>query len=203
MTTMQSFTRKTVLALCVTGVCTLASAKLPAPSPEAAAKAAEAAAKAAWAGKVDNYKLCLSQDKVAAHYRKTTPSAKPAAATGAACTGPWSLRLYTASGQACRGCWCTLATWHSQQPSQHAGTCRCSCTGLQVLTRALPRRARSRVPWWGAAFFLGAMCQVHRRASTRRAIRHQPAPLVQWTGPRSGSFPCANRGSTTLRIFAP
>jgi len=117
--------------------------------------------------------------------------------------GPWSLRLHTASGQACRGCWCTLATWHRQQPSQHAGTCRCSCTGLQVLTRALPRWARSRVPWWGAAFFLGAMCQVHRRASTRRAIRHQPAPLVQWTGPRSGSFPCANRGSTTLRIFAP
>jgi hypothetical protein len=81
MTTMQSFTRKTVVALCVTGVCTLAFAKLPAPSPEAAAKAA-------WAGKVDNYKLCLSQDKVAAHYRKTTPSAKPAAATGAACTDP-------------------------------------------------------------------------------------------------------------------
>lgn len=88
MTTMQSFTRKTVVALCVTGVCTLAFAKLPVPSPEAAAKAAEAAAKAAWAGKVDNYKLCLSQDKVAAHYRKTTPSAKPAAATGAACTDP-------------------------------------------------------------------------------------------------------------------
>ena len=84
MTTMQFFTRKTVVALCVTGVCTLASAKLPAPSPEAATKAAEAAAKAAWAGKVDNFKLCLSQDKVAAHYRKTTPSAKPATATGSA-----------------------------------------------------------------------------------------------------------------------
>lgn len=87
MTTMQFFTRKTVVALCAIGLSTLASAKLPAPSPEAAAKAAEAAAKAAWAGKVDNYKLCLSQDKVAAHYRKTTPSAKPAAA-GAACADP-------------------------------------------------------------------------------------------------------------------
>ena len=76
------------MALCAAGLCTLASAKLPAPSPEAAAKAAEAAAKAAWAGKVDNYKLCLSQDKVAAHYRKTTPSAKPAAAGGAACADP-------------------------------------------------------------------------------------------------------------------
>lgn len=75
--------RSLALALCAAGVCTLASARLPAPSPEAAAKAAEAAAKTAWAGKVDNYKLCLSQDKVAAHYRKTTPSAKPAAAGAA------------------------------------------------------------------------------------------------------------------------
>ena len=80
--------RSSLLALCTAGVCTLASAKLPAPSPEAAAKAAEATAKAAWAGKVDNYKLCQSQDRVAAHYRKTTLSAKPAAATGAACTDP-------------------------------------------------------------------------------------------------------------------
>lgn len=80
--------RSSLLVLCTAGVCTLASAKLPAPSPEAAAKAAEAAAKAAWGGKVDNYKLCQSQDRVAAHYRKTTPSAKPAAATGAACTDP-------------------------------------------------------------------------------------------------------------------
>ncbi len=84
----RSSIRTSLLALCAAAVCTVASAKLPAPSPEAAAKAAEAAAKAAWAGKVDNYKLCLSQDKVAAHYRKTTPSAKPAAATGAACTDP-------------------------------------------------------------------------------------------------------------------
>ena len=86
--TMTQIFRSSLLALCTAGVCTLASAKLPAPSPEAAAKAAEAAAKAAWAGKVDNYKLCQSQDRVAAHYRKTAPSAKPAAATGAACTDP-------------------------------------------------------------------------------------------------------------------
>jgi len=44
-------------------------AKLPALSDEAKAKAAEAAAKTAYAGKVDNYKLCLSMDKVAAHYQ--------------------------------------------------------------------------------------------------------------------------------------
>ena len=80
---MTHFSRSSLLALCAASVCTLASAKLPAPSPEAAAKAAEAAAKAAWAGKVDNYKLCLSQDRVAAHYRNTKPSAKPAEAAGA------------------------------------------------------------------------------------------------------------------------
>lgn len=80
--------RTLALALCAAGACSLAVAKLPPPSPEAAAKAAEAAAKAAWAGKVDNYKLCLSQDKVAAHYRKTMPDAKPAVATGASCADP-------------------------------------------------------------------------------------------------------------------
>ena len=85
---MKQIFRSSLLALCAGGLCSVALAKLPAPSPEAAAKAAEAAAKAAWAGKVDNYKLCLSQDKVAAHYRKTTPSAKPAAAGGAACADP-------------------------------------------------------------------------------------------------------------------
>lgn len=86
--TMTFLARKTLVALCATCVCTLASAKLPPPTPEAAAKAAEAAAKSAWAGKVDNFKLCLSQDKVAAHYRKTTPSAKPATAAGTGCTDP-------------------------------------------------------------------------------------------------------------------
>ncbi|CAN7533801.1 hypothetical protein LJR129_003748 [Acidovorax sp. LjRoot129] len=80
---MTHFFRSSLLAVCAVGVCTLASAKLPAPSPEAAAKAAEAAAKTAWAGKVDNYKLCLAQDKVAAHYRKTQSAAKPATPTTA------------------------------------------------------------------------------------------------------------------------
>ena len=85
---MTHFFRSSLLALCAASVCTLVSAKLPAPSPEAAAKAAETAAKAAWAGKVGNYKLCLSQDRVAAHYRNTAPSAKPAAAVGSGCTDP-------------------------------------------------------------------------------------------------------------------
>ena len=66
-------------------------AKLPAPSDEAKAKAAEAAAKTAHAGKVDNYKLCLSMDKAVAHYFKTAAAAKkevkPAVATPA-CADP-------------------------------------------------------------------------------------------------------------------
>lgn len=69
------------------GLSALAQAKLPPPSPEAAAKAAEAAAKAAHTAKVDNYKLCLYQDKAAAHYRKTAKEAKPATATPA-CADP-------------------------------------------------------------------------------------------------------------------
>lgn len=69
----------------------LALAKLPAPSAEDKAKAAEAAAKAAWAGKVDAYQLCKSQDKVAASYTTTAKAAgketKPAAAAPA-CADP-------------------------------------------------------------------------------------------------------------------
>ncbi|BEU95795.1 hypothetical protein ACDW_15000 [Acidovorax sp. DW039] len=84
---MTSLFKTSLMALCAACVCSAAVAKLPAPSPEAAEKAAEAAAKTAWAGKVDNYKLCQAQDKVAAHYRKTSKDAKPAVAT-AACTDP-------------------------------------------------------------------------------------------------------------------
>jgi hypothetical protein len=60
----------------------VAAAKLPPPSDEAKAKAAEAAAKAAHAGKVGNYQLCLSMDKVAARYvaesKKAGKDVKPA-----------------------------------------------------------------------------------------------------------------------------
>ena len=63
----------------------MALAKLPALSDEAKTKAAEAAAKSNWAGKVDNYLLCKSQDKVAASYYKTAIASgkdiKPAVAT--------------------------------------------------------------------------------------------------------------------------
>ena len=72
-------------------------AKLPALSDEAKAKAAEASAKTAWAGKVDSYQLCRSQDKVVAAYFKSANSAgkdvKPASATPA-CADPGAF-VYT------------------------------------------------------------------------------------------------------------
>ena len=80
--------KSVIVFLAGTTLTIAAVAKLPAPSDEAKAKAAEAAAKTAHAGKVDAYKLCLSQDRVAAHYRNTAPSAKPAAAVGSGCTDP-------------------------------------------------------------------------------------------------------------------
>ena len=74
-------------ASCWLAALPLAQAKLPAPSAEAQAKAAEASAKAAWNGKVEAYKLCLSQDKVAAYYRKKADGA-PAAVATTACADP-------------------------------------------------------------------------------------------------------------------
>lgn len=67
----------------------VATAKLPAPSDEAKAKAAEARAKTAWTGKVDAYKLCKSQDMVVAYYKKQPLSkeAKPAKAGASAPAG--------------------------------------------------------------------------------------------------------------------
>lgn len=77
-------------------VCLLATtawAKIPAPVLDDAgkAKAEEAKAKTAWAGKVDAYQLCKSQDRVAAHaakYAKATgKETKPVVAT-APCADP-------------------------------------------------------------------------------------------------------------------
>jgi hypothetical protein len=77
--------KKLLISTLVMCAASMAFAKLPALSDEAKAKAAEAAAKSAWAGKVDNYLLCKSQDKAAASYYKTAKAAgkdaKPAAAT--------------------------------------------------------------------------------------------------------------------------
>ena len=76
--------KKLLISLLVTCASSMALAKLPALTDEAKAKAAEAAAKTAWTGKMDNYLLCKSQDKVAASYYKTAKATgkdtKPAAA---------------------------------------------------------------------------------------------------------------------------
>ncbi len=77
-------------------------AKLPAPSDEAKAKAAEAAAKTAHAGKVDNYKLCLSMDRVAARYQaaaKTGGKAASAPTETPACADPGPF-VYAPAGAA-------------------------------------------------------------------------------------------------------
>jgi len=77
--------KKLLISAMVMCAASLAAAKLPALSDEAKTKAAEAASKSAWAGKVDGYLLCKSQDKAAASYYKTAmaagKTAKPAAAT--------------------------------------------------------------------------------------------------------------------------
>ena len=75
--------------------CASAFAKLPTPvlDDAAKAKAAEAAARTAWQAKVDAYKLCQAQDRVAAQYKRThggaavavpAKDAKPVVANGTA-----------------------------------------------------------------------------------------------------------------------
>jgi hypothetical protein len=77
-------------ALCAAALAVPAavSAKLPAPSPEAKAKADEAKAKADHGGKVAAYKLCLTMDKTAAHYFKTSGKDPKAAVAMPPCTDP-------------------------------------------------------------------------------------------------------------------
>jgi hypothetical protein len=72
--------KKPLIALVLLLACA-AQAKLPAPTEEQKAAAAAAKDKAAWSDKVAAYKLCLAQDRVAAHYFKTKGSGgKPAVA---------------------------------------------------------------------------------------------------------------------------
>ena len=77
--------KKLLITSLLLGACSLAAAKLPPPTPEAKAKSDEAAAKAVWAGKIDAFQLCQSQDRVAASYLKSAQAAgkevKPATAT--------------------------------------------------------------------------------------------------------------------------
>ena len=75
------------LALVASGA---AFAKIPAPvlDDAAKAKAAEAAAKTAWQGKVDGFKLCKAQERVAAHYKKGAGGKDAKAAAPAAGAAP-------------------------------------------------------------------------------------------------------------------
>ena len=69
----QRFGMHHVLSVVVGLAAVSAFAKIPAPVLDDAgkAKAAEAAAKTAWTGKVENFQLCKSMDKVAARTSKT------------------------------------------------------------------------------------------------------------------------------------
>jgi hypothetical protein len=126
--------KEILMTLCVAPALALMAstvlAKLPAPSDEAKAKAAEAAAKTAWSAKVDNYKLCLSQDKVVAHYKKVTQvkvakaptkvaSAAPAAAGACVDPGPFVSAppvANAASAQAATASSATLAVAQPKKP---------------------------------------------------------------------------------------
>lgn len=91
--------KKVVPLLLLAGLSGAAFAKLPALSDEAKAKAAETAAKTAWAGKVDVYQLCKSQDQVAAkYYKSAAANGKPTkpAATTPPCADPGAF-VYTAA----------------------------------------------------------------------------------------------------------
>ena len=70
------------IAAVLAAACVASLAKIPAPvlDDAAKAKAAEAAAKTAWQGKVDAFKVCQVQDRVAAFYRKSASGAAAAAA---------------------------------------------------------------------------------------------------------------------------
>jgi len=91
---------KMMKSLCAASLLALMSsvvfAKLPPPSDEAKAKALEAKAKAAWTGKVGGYKLCLAQDRAAAHYLRTSGKG---VATASACADPGPF-VYTPAGAA-------------------------------------------------------------------------------------------------------
>lgn len=79
---------KLFVLIAATLVTATASAKLPPPSEEAKAAAAAAKDKAAWSDKVAAYKLCMAQDRVVAHYVKTSNAAPSAGAKMAPCTDP-------------------------------------------------------------------------------------------------------------------
>ncbi len=80
--------KKYLLVMSALAISFAATAKLPAPSEEAKAKAVEAAAKTAHGNKVADFQLCKSREKVAAHYYKTNGKGKASPTATPACVDP-------------------------------------------------------------------------------------------------------------------
>ena len=83
-----------LVVLLVAAACGTAQAKLPAPSDEAKAASAAAADKAGWANKLGAFKLCQSQDQVAARTLAQAraagkPTGTPVAMPACADPGPY------------------------------------------------------------------------------------------------------------------
>lgn len=96
---MHSFLLATLLA--TTAMAGPALAKLPPPSEEAKAQAAHAAQQAAWDGKVNAYKVCQIEDRLAKAYHeklKDVPSAQPATPCAEPGPAPVAARPIEASG---------------------------------------------------------------------------------------------------------
>jgi hypothetical protein len=79
---------KPIFALVLLAASCTVQAKLPAPTEEQKAAAAATKDKQAWTDKVAAYKLCLAQDRVAAHYFKTKGSGGKPSAALPACADP-------------------------------------------------------------------------------------------------------------------
>ena len=80
--------KKILVCAVVIAASGLALAKLPPPDDATKAKTAEAAAKAAWQAKVDAYKQCKVEDKIAAQHGNKGKPAPAAAASSAAASAP-------------------------------------------------------------------------------------------------------------------
>ena len=81
--------KKILIAVLMLSASAVSLAKLPPLSDDAKAKATEAAAKTAWAGKVDAFALCKSQDKAAAKTAKSGKAGKATATQPCADPGPF------------------------------------------------------------------------------------------------------------------
>jgi hypothetical protein len=81
--------KKILIACLMLSASAVSLAKLPPLSDDAKATATEAAAKTAWAGKVDAFALCKSQDKAAAKTAKSGKAGKAVATPPCADPGPF------------------------------------------------------------------------------------------------------------------